>query len=149
MAIERSGIKLGENIYLGYVTVQAIADGNINEPIIRPQGNRRLRPLLGKRVEPRACSTSQNNPKNTLHREDRKPKQPRPLETSQNPNKTQEGLEGETDPAGVGVQTCLRIPGVGNSLGRYDHGSPAVGTQRRFPGDLVAGNSRGKGEGAM
>lgn len=117
MAIERSGIKLGENIYLGYVTVQAIADGNINEPIIRPQGNRRLRPLLGKRVEPRACSTSQNNPKNT--------------------------------PAGVGVQTCLRIPGVGNSLGRYDHGSPAVGTQRRFPGDLVAGNSRGKGEGAM
>lgn len=52
------------------------------------------------------------------------------------------------NPAGVGVQTCLPTPGVGNRPGRYDHGIPGVRRGRRFPGDLLAGNSGGKGEGA-
>lgn len=52
------------------------------------------------------------------------------------------------NPAGVGVQTCLPTPGVGNRPGRYDHGIPGVRRGGRFPGDLLAGNSGGKGEGA-
>lgn len=67
MAIEGSGIELGENIDLGDVAVQAVADWNINQPVVGSKGNSRLRPLLRQRVETSPGPSSENNAQHTLH----------------------------------------------------------------------------------
>lgn len=66
MAIEGSGIELRENIDLGDVAVQAVADRNINQPVVGSKGNSRLRSLLGQRVETSPSPSSENNAQNTL-----------------------------------------------------------------------------------
>lgn len=66
MAVERSGIELSENIDLGYIAIEAIAYGNINQPVVRTQRNSRLRSLLGQRIETSPSTTSKYNPQYTL-----------------------------------------------------------------------------------
>lgn len=67
MAVERGGIELCEHIDLGDVAVEAVADGDINQPVVGPQRNRRLRTLLRQRIQPGPSSASEYNPQNTLN----------------------------------------------------------------------------------
>ena len=44
MPVERRGIELREHIDAANVRMQAVADGNVNEPVLPANGYRRLRP---------------------------------------------------------------------------------------------------------
>lgn len=66
MAVERRGIELGEHIDLGDVTVEAVTDGDIDQPVISSEGNRGLCSLLRQRVQTGPSAASQYNPQHTL-----------------------------------------------------------------------------------
>lgn len=68
VAVQRCRVELGKDVDLGNVAVQAVANRNVDQPVVCSKRNRRLCPLLGKWVEPCPSSTSQYDPKNTLHK---------------------------------------------------------------------------------
>jgi len=61
VAIERSGVVLGEYEYAMYVRVDAIRDGDINEAVFAAERHGRLGPLFGERIEPLPHTSAQNH----------------------------------------------------------------------------------------
>ena len=68
VAVERRRVELRQHIDLGHIAVEAVADRDINEPVVSTQRHRRLGPLLGQWVQPCPGATTEDNPKNTLRR---------------------------------------------------------------------------------
>lgn len=66
MAVE---LELRENIDLGHIAVETVADRDIYEPVVGTQRHGRLGPLLRQRVQPCPGATSEDDPKNTLQRQ--------------------------------------------------------------------------------
>jgi hypothetical protein len=64
--VQRRGIELREHVDLVDVAVDAVADRNVNQPVVSPQGHRWLRTLLRQWVQPAPRSTTENNPQHTL-----------------------------------------------------------------------------------
>src|SRR5204863_8349794 len=56
--IERRRIELREDENAPDIRMQAIADGDVDEAILSADGNRRLRPKLRERKQPRALAAS-------------------------------------------------------------------------------------------
>uniref|UniRef100_A0A0A8XZ63 Agpsemzm n=1 Tax=Arundo donax TaxID=35708 RepID=A0A0A8XZ63_ARUDO len=65
MAIERGGVELCQHIDFRYVAVQAIADRDINKPVVGTQWHCRLGALLRQGVQSSPGTTSKNDSKNT------------------------------------------------------------------------------------
>jgi hypothetical protein len=61
MAVQGGGVELREAVDLVDVAVQAVADGNINQAIVRAQGHSGLGTLLGQGVQTSAGTTAQND----------------------------------------------------------------------------------------
>ena len=66
MAVERGRVELREDVDLGHVAVEAVADRDVYEPVVGAQRHGGLRPLLRQRVQPRPGATAKDDPKNTL-----------------------------------------------------------------------------------
>lgn len=66
MPVEGSGVELREAVNLIDVGIDAIGDWDVDQPVVGAQRHRRLCALLCERVQPRPCSTSQNNPQHGL-----------------------------------------------------------------------------------
>ena len=66
MPVEAGRVELGQAVDFIDIGVDAVGDRDVNQTVVRPQGNSRLRPLFGQRVQPRACSPSEDDPKHSL-----------------------------------------------------------------------------------
>lgn len=51
MAVKRGGVELGEDVDLVDVAVEAVADGDVDEPVVSAEGNGGFGSLFGERVE--------------------------------------------------------------------------------------------------
>lgn len=58
MAVKRGGVELGEDVDLVDVAVEAVADGDVDEPVVSAEGNGGFGSLFGERVETRSSSAS-------------------------------------------------------------------------------------------
>jgi len=64
--IQRRRIELSEHIDLGHIAVQAVANRDINQPIVCSKRNSWLCPLLRQWIKPSPSTTSKYNAKHTL-----------------------------------------------------------------------------------
>jgi hypothetical protein len=67
MLVQRNTQKLGDDIDAIDAAVQAVADGNINQPILRSQRDRRLGSNLGQWIKSRSSTTAENQRYDLLH----------------------------------------------------------------------------------
>jgi hypothetical protein len=67
MTVQGSGIKLGQNGDLINAGVQAIADGDIDEPVFSGNGHGWLGPQFGEGIQPRTLAASHNQAKDMFH----------------------------------------------------------------------------------
>lgn len=58
VAVKRGGVELREDVDLVDVAVEAVADGDVDEPVVSAEGNGRFGSLFGERVETRSSSAS-------------------------------------------------------------------------------------------
>jgi hypothetical protein len=61
VAIQGDGFILGQNVDPPDVGVDAVAEGEVDDPVNAPKGNGRLRPILGQGVEPLPLSSGQTS----------------------------------------------------------------------------------------
>ena len=61
MTIEGGGVELREHVDLVDAAVDAVAHGDINQSVAASNGHSWLGSGFGQRVQPRSCSTSQND----------------------------------------------------------------------------------------
>jgi len=66
VSIQGRRIELSENIDLGHIAIQAVANRDINQPIVCSKRNSWLCPLLGQWVKTSPSTTSKYNAKHTL-----------------------------------------------------------------------------------
>ncbi len=59
--VERRRVELRQHVDLADAAVDAVAHGHVDEPVGAADGHRRLRALLGQRVQPAAGAASQDD----------------------------------------------------------------------------------------
>ena len=67
MTIERCAVELRHHVHLVDVGINAVANGNIDQPIFACQRHCGLGPHLGKGIEAGTSTTAKNNRQNSLH----------------------------------------------------------------------------------
>ena len=58
VAVKRGGVELREDVDLVDVAVEAVADGDVDEPVVSAEGNGGFGSLFGERVETRSSAAS-------------------------------------------------------------------------------------------
>lgn len=66
MPVERGGVELCQTVDLGDITVHTIADWNVNQAIVCPQGYSWLGALLCQGVQASAGTSTQDDAQNSL-----------------------------------------------------------------------------------
>lgn len=66
MPVKGGRVELSEAVDLRDVAVQAVADGNVDESVVRAQGHSGLGTLLGQRVQASACTATKNDAEHGL-----------------------------------------------------------------------------------
>jgi len=61
VAVERRGVELREAVHLVNIRVDAVRDRDVDEAVVRAEGDRGLRALLRERVEARARATAEDD----------------------------------------------------------------------------------------
>ena len=70
MAVQRHAVELSEHVDAANARIEAIADRNINQPVLAAERHGRLRPFLCQREKPGAGSPSHDDGQSTIDRED-------------------------------------------------------------------------------
>jgi len=66
--VQRRGVELREHVDLVDVAVDAVADRNINQPVVGTQGHGGLRPFLRQGVQSASGSSTEDNSEHTLQK---------------------------------------------------------------------------------
>ncbi len=67
VAMQRDGVKLGQHIDTIDAGVNAIADRDIDQPVVPRQRDSRLGPQLRQRIKPAPCAPAQDHSKHIMH----------------------------------------------------------------------------------
>ena len=67
VAVERRRVELRQHEDLLQPGVQAVADRDVDQPVLAADRHRRLRPHVGERVEPRPASAAENQRQHVVH----------------------------------------------------------------------------------
>ena len=67
VAVERGRVELRQHVDAFEPGVQAVADRNVDEPVLASDGDRRLRSVMGEGKQARAAATAEHDRQDVIH----------------------------------------------------------------------------------